>query len=517
MSKNSEIQQYISASKNQTPGSLNQLNQQGMVIFGDFSNIRIFTESVTKMPKEGILILESHDLVFYGSKSMIEKEYILFMPYENIKIASSPAFTINFVVYEPFGKPDKCKFSIAWEDYISKNTKAVFLEKLNLLITSSLINRVRSAAKEKARSEEAYIYYNRMFNEKIFDREFLLYFVELAKTEAKIESHGYSNLYSKFLNGKKETLLAAYDFPEARKIIEDELSENRTSLLTETSAEFFHNFYHDYIYFDDDKKISTDEAARHPGIRKVIEEETAKEVALLREKIQAEYQEKSDQLINKLEIEKNIYREVIRDNILLAGNLKIDQFVSEKLIDAVTNFYYRYKVLKDKFPDQFTIDRARPHEGLTSFRFILDHLSADYLKICDPYLFASEIELLFDVPEDLDVKILTFAVYQNPEKLEKFKAKIEEFRKSRFGRVAVKLVFFKNRTNSPLHDRMIFSKDWGLNLSNSLSQIGATHDVSCSRIYNNRDQEVSHFDDYWFSHNELTVQGKKFNVTVIDL
>ncbi len=63
-----------------------------------------------------------------------------------------------------------------------------------------------------------------------------------------------------------------------------------------------------------------------------IEEETAKEVAVLREQIEGEYQAKSDQLIDKLEIEKNIYREVIRDNILLAGNLNIDQVVSEKLI-----------------------------------------------------------------------------------------------------------------------------------------------------------------------------------------
>ncbi|MBU4486140.1 MAG: hypothetical protein KKD38_04360, partial [Candidatus Delongbacteria bacterium] len=102
------------------------------------------------------------------------------------------------------------------------------------------------------------------------------------------------------------------------------------------------------------------------------------------------------------------------------------------------------------------------------------------------------------------------------DKLAVFKQKLEEFRNQRYGSVHVKLIKFVNRNQTPIHDRALFSLDWGLSFSNSLSQIGAKHDIVARRILS-KEREINEFDDFWYIGNEGKRGGKVLKISVIDL
>jgi hypothetical protein len=148
----------------------------------------------------------------------------------------------------------------------------------------------------------------------------------------------------------------------------------------------------------------------------------------------------------------------------------------------------------------------------------MESLSDKYIKIADPYFFPSELELLKDIPDDIEIKIITYALMldEYKDKLASFKQKLQDFRDQRFGSVQVKLIKFANRNQTPIHDRALFSLDWGLSFSNSLSQIGAKHDIIARRILS-KERETREFDDFWFIGNEAKRGGRVLKVKVLDL
>lgn len=122
------------------------------------------------------------------------------------------------------------------------------------------------------------------------------------------------------------------------------------------------------------------------------------------------------------------------------------------------------------------------------------------------------------IPDDIDIRIISYALMTDEykDKLAVFKKKLQEFRDQRFGSVEVKLIKFANRTQTPIHDRALFSQDWGLSFSNSLSQIGSKHDIVVRRILS-KERETTDFDDFWFVGNEAKRGGKTLKINVVEL
>ena len=123
MSKKSEVQNYINIRGEKD--YVDSLLRSDRIIYGEFINSLIYYESNTLLPKTGILMQEDDELVFYGAKSLLEREFLLKFPYENIYLSQNSGFSISFIYQEFDKKKDKCKFSISWEDYITKKKNLI--------------------------------------------------------------------------------------------------------------------------------------------------------------------------------------------------------------------------------------------------------------------------------------------------------------------------------------------------------------------------------------------------------
>jgi hypothetical protein len=515
VSKNSETQKY--SVRTNTQDKIEGFLKSNRIIYGELMNTVIYYESNTLLPKTGILVLEDDELVFYGSKSILEKEYFLKFNYVNLYLSKNTGFTINFVNRELEQKKDKCKFSIAWEDYITKNIKPDFVYRLSIKIKDKLIRKSTQLLKNQDTSNEAYVYYHRILNEKIYDINFLIEFMKLIHIEAEAESEGINDLYVKYIEKKKKFLIKIY--PSHQDTIEKHLNLEGYEEQEIQRSEILTNFTVDEETLKSSNETDkVENLLKIPGIQKLIDDKIEEKVENTKQQLLKDYYEKVDAYSSRLSIEKEIYREIIKDNVTLLKQIDLKKVDPDKVIDSIMDFYFRYKIINDQIPNSFTIDRKRPDPGKNRLLHILEDLSVDYLKIVDPYFFPSELELLNDLPNDIEIKIITYAVTQKSfaDKLKLFKAKLKDIRKIRMADISVKLIKFQNRDQTPLHDRAIFSKDWGLSLSNSLSQIGLNHDVIVRRVFNT-EREVIDFDDFWYIVNEMKRGGKTLKIKVIDL
>jgi hypothetical protein len=508
LSKKSEIQNY--AKINKDPEYLNSLLRADRIIYGEFINSVIYFESNTLLPKTGILIQEEDELVFYGAKSLLEKEFHLTFPYENIYLSQSSGFSISFIYQEFNKKKDKCKFSISWEDYITKNIKQEFAYRLSLKIKDRLLKKVFRLLKDNDTSLDANYYYNRVLSEKIDDINFVMDFIGLIKYEAEMESEGFVEIYDNIIEKKIVYLTGIY--PSHKDIIEKRLRAKKDLNLTKHIPKNKENGTFE------EKDITLEKLMSVKGVQKIIDDKVRECVDNVKEQLISDYHEKVEEYSNKLELEKKIYREIIKDNINLMNAVNMKDVDPDKLIDRLTNFYYRYKLLNEKIPDNFTIEMKSPDHGKNTLLFLMESMSEKYIKIVDPYFFPSELELLKDIPDDIEIRIITFALMleEYKDKLATFRQKLTELRDQRYAPVHVKLIKFSNRPQTPIHDRALFSTDWGLSFSNSLSQIGAKHDIVCRRILS-KDREVTDFDDFWFIGNEAKRGGKVLKISVIEL
>ena len=515
MSKKTEITKYTALASDEE--KVESLLKSNRIIYGELMNTVIYYESNTLLPKTGILVQEDEELVFYGSKSILEREYFLKFKYENLYLSKNTGFTINFVNREEDKKKDKCKFSISWEDYITKNIKPDFVYRLSIKIKDKLIRKASQLLKDQDTSNEAYIYYHRILNERIYDINFLIEFMKLIHIEAEEESEGIDDLYKKYIEGRKKFLINIY--PAHQDTIEKHLNTEDHASNEPQKSEILTNFTVDEeTIISGSETDKVEKLLKLPAIQKLIDNKIKEKVENTKKQLLKDYYEKVDAYSSRLSIEKEIYREIIKDNIALLKQIDITKIDPEKIIDSIMDFYFRYKILNDKLPDTFTIDKKSPDRGKNTLLYVLEDLSLDYLKIIDPYFFPSELELLNDIPKDIEIKIITYAISQQnfSDKFKLFKEKLKDIRKERLADVSVKVIKFQNRDQTPLHDRAIFSKDWGLSLSNSLSQIGANHDIIVRRTLN-AGQEVKDFDDFWYVVNEMKRGGKTLKVKVIDL
>ncbi len=510
MSKKSEIQNYIKIRGEKD--YVNSLVKSDRIIYGEFINSLIYFESNTLLPKTGILVQEDDELVFYGAKSLLEKEFYLKFPYENIYLSQNSGFSISFIYQEFDKKKDKCKFSISWEDYITKNIKPDFVYRLSVKIKDRLLKKASSFIKNNDTSRQAYYYYNRVLNEKIDDITFIIDFISLIKYEAESECEGFIEIYDNII--EKKIIYLSEIYPKHKDIIAKRLRLKKDISLTK------HIPRQTEIDVDDldEKDINFEKLISVKGVQKLLDDKIRESVEKIKDQLLVDYHEKVEEFSNKLELEKQIYREIIRDNIKLGEIEGLKAGDSDKLIDRITNFYYRYKLLNEKLPDNFTIEMKNPDQGKNTLLMLIEGMSEKYIKIVDPYFFPSELELLKGIPDDIDIKIISYALMLDEyrDKLAVFKQKLQEFRESRFGSVQVKLIKFASRSQTPIHDRALFSTDWGLSFSNSLSQIGSKHDIVVRRILS-KERETTDFDDFWFIGNEAKRGGKVLKINVIEL
>jgi hypothetical protein len=508
VSKKSEIQNYSKLKNDQE--YLTALSRANRIIYGEFINSVIYFESNTLLPKTGILLQEEDEMVFYGAKSLLEKEFLLSFAYENIYLSQSSGFSISFIYQEFNKKKDKCKFSISWEDYITKNIKQEFTYRLSIKIKDRLLKKVFRLLKENDTSLEANYYYNRILSEKIDDINFIMDFIGLIKYEAEMESEGFIEIYDNII--EKKIIYLTDIYPAHKDIIEKRLRTKKDLNLTKHIPK-----NKDTGGFSE-KDITLEKLMAVKGVQKIIDDKVRESVENVKEQLLTDYHEKVEEFSNKLELEKKIYREIIKDNINLMNAVNMKDVDPDKLIDRLTNFYYRYKLLNEKLPDNFTIEMKSPDQGKNTLLFLMESMSEKYIKIVDPYIFPSELELLRDIPDDIEIRIISYALMldEYKDKLATFRQKLQELRDQRFAPVQVKLIKFSNRAQTPIHDRALFSSDWGLSFSNSLSQIGAKHDIVCRRILS-KEREITDFDDFWFIGNEAKRGGKVLKISVIDL
>jgi hypothetical protein len=510
MSKKSEVQNYIKLRGDKD--YVNALLRSDRIIYGEFINSLIYYESNTLLPKTGILAQEDDELIFFGAKSILEKEFFLKFPYENIYLSQNSGFSISFIYQEFDKKKDKCKFSISWEDYITKNIKPDFVYRLSVKIKDRLLKKAAGFIKKNDTSQEAYYYYKRVLNEKIDDISFIIDFISLVKYEAEIESEGFVEIYDNII--EKKIIYLTDIYPKHKDIISKRFRLKKDLNLSKhvpRAAEI------DYENFEE-KDINFEKLISVKGVQKLIDDKIRENTEKIKEQLLIDYHEKIDEFSNKLELEKQIYREIIRDNIKLGDIVDLKAADSDKLIDKITNFYYRYKLLNEKLPDNFTIEMKNPDQGKNMLLMLVEGMSEKYIKIVDPYFFPSELELLRGIPDDIDIKIISYALITDEykDKLAVFKQKLQEFREQRYGSVQVKLIKFSNRNQTPIHDRTLFSQDWGLSFSNSLSQIGSKHDIVVRRILS-KEREITDFDDFWFVGNEAKRGGKILKINVMDI
>ena len=508
MSKKSEIQNFIKIHGDQE--YINSLLRSSRIIYGELINSVIYYESNTLLPKTGILIQDEDELLFYGAKSLLEKEFLLKFPYENIFLSQNSGFSISFVYHEYDKKKDKCRFSISWEDYITKNIKPEFTQRLSLKIKDRLLRKALSFLKANETSQQANFYYNRIMSEKIDDINFIIEFISLIKYEAEVESEGFVEIYDSIIDKKVIRLTDIY--PQHKEIIEKRLRSKKDINLSKSVPRIKN------IDAIDEKNITMEKLMEVKGVQKMIDDRIRESVEKTKEQLLSDYHEKIEEYSKKIETEKMIYRDIIKDNIGLMNAVDMKGVDPDKLIDSLTNFYYRYKLLNEKLPDSFTIEMKNPDHGKNKLLFLMESLCEKYIKIADPYFFPSELELLKDIPDDIEIRIITYALMldEYKDKLAVFKQKLQEFRDQRYGNVHVKLIKFANRNQTPIHDRALFSLDWGLSFSNSLSQIGAKHDIVARRILS-KEREIKEFDDFWFIGNEAKRGGRVLKVKVIEL
>lgn len=510
MSKRSEIQHYSKLKGD--PSYVNTLFRAGRIIYGEFINSVIYFESNTLLPKTGILMLEENELVFYGSKSLLEKEFMLSFPYENIYLSQNSGFSISFIYQEYGKKKDKCKFSIAWEDYITKNLKPDFIYRLNLMIRDRLLKRASERLKANDTSQEAEFFYQRVISEKIDDINFIMDFISLIKYEAEMECDGFIEIYDNII--EKKIIYLSDIYPAHKDIIEKRLrikkDINISKHIPKAKGQNIENI--------DEKDITIEKLMAVRGVQKLIDDRVRESVEKVKDQLLSDYHDKIEEFSNKLELEKKIYRNIIKDNINLSSTLDLKEADTDKLIDRITNFYYRYKLLNEKLPDNFTIEMKNPDQGKNILLFSLESMAEKYIKLVDPYFFPSELELFKDIPDDIEIRVITYALglEEYKDKLNEFRKKLAELRESRYAPVLVKLIKFANRSQTPIHDRALFSSDWGLSFSNSLSQIGSKHDIVVRRILS-KEREVTDFDDFWFIGTEAKRGGKILKISVIDL
>ncbi|MBN1970088.1 MAG: hypothetical protein JXR48_16520 [Candidatus Delongbacteria bacterium] len=512
MSKISELTKYILLTGSENKRDAHKLIEENRVIFGDFIGRQIYQESNTWMPKEGILIIEDESLVFFGAKSIFEKEFFIRYPLEFIEITQTNGFVLNFKIKRYGYKSEKLRFSISWQDFFSKNIKNLFISNLEDKIYKHLTKLAKPLLDKSIDDDYSRFLYERVLTSTNPDNEFLEKYLKLIVSRSEFFDKNGLAFDQSYIESEKKILIDR--FPDKNSLIKKILDYDEVKKTYGNS--FKGNINETATIYFDNCSLETDTIINHPLIRKIIDNEIERKTELIREQFYDEFEDKINEVSNKVELEKRVYRDILKDNFQLPNCSNITQ---EAILDIIKETYHRHLIVKELLPDNFSILKSKPQDGINQLQKIFNELSMDYVKIIDPYFFETEFKLLELIPNSINIKIISSSLLDKEynSKLKQFEEALQKFRLSRLGKVEVKLIKYKNSSKTPIHDRAIFSTGWGITLSNSLSQIGNRHDIMVRRIYNHVNAQDNEFNDFWFINNDQLRNGKFKELYILNL
>ena len=180
---------------------------------------------------------------------------------------------------------------------------------------------------------------------------------------------------------------------------------------------------------------------------------------------------------------------------------RISKFLESK--DAtydILDRYYTEHVEDDIFRKRvkltnFIIFRDNPNTGIEKLVAVLTTASR-FVYFVDPYFDEKSISWIKQINSEIPVKILLYFIDQQIEQHNVFLTRLQELRNGRNAGINVRLLKYKFQKGTPLHDRFIFSGDWGIQLGNGLDAIGK-QDISVNFISETKRFKENFFDKYW--------------------
>lgn len=191
---------------------------------------------------------------------------------------------------------------------------------------------------------------------------------------------------------------------------------------------------------------------------------------------------------------------------------KTMEFIDEEKTRLDTGVIHLFE---ERIPrENFIILRDNPGPGVE----ILEHLLASaqrYVYIIDPYFGVRTLAWLERINSYVSVKILLYNLENQPEEQVAFFSELRKLRQNRQAPIKVRAIKYKNRRGTPIHDRYIFTENWGINLGNGLDAIGK-QDINCSFLANPQANQKILFDKYWISR-RVRFPDKEEEVVTRDL
>lgn len=251
-------------------------------------------------------------------------------------------------------------------------------------------------------------------------------------------------------------------------------------------------------------------------VRRLIKDEYLtkdlyKRIAILNEKIFKDVKSKAEEeFLNSISLDINLQvNESVGQFLPKINDFKKTLSSELELINSEELFLFNRISMND-----FMILRANPNPGIEALQQILSKATG-YVYIVDPYFKDKSLGWLKYVNEELSIKIMVHHIDEDIELHSAFITKLKQIRSQRKGSVLVRIVKYKFRKSSPLHDRFIFTSSFGINLGNSLDAIGR-NDISVTFLENNNGFKEQFFDKYW-NASIVEFEEKKEPLVKIDL
>jgi small GTP-binding protein len=181
---------------------------------------------------------------------------------------------------------------------------------------------------------------------------------------------------------------------------------------------------------------------------------------------------------------------------------EIDTFLQfqYKVVQSIENLCEKIAGLEPLFykkvaREDFIIYRSNPNPGIDQLIKVVSN-AAQYIYIVDPYFQEKSLNWLKHINTYIPIKILAYYIDQEIDLHQTFLTKLKELRKERKSSILVRLIKYKDRKGTPLHDRFIFSGEWGVQLGNGLDAIGK-QDISVTFLGDFKVFKENYFDKYW--------------------
>lgn len=143
----------------------------------------------------------------------------------------------------------------------------------------------------------------------------------------------------------------------------------------------------------------------------------------------------------------------------------------------------------------FIILAGNPNPGIKKLSELLQ-TAQRYVYFVDAYFNLKSLSWVDQINPGITVKILLYHIDNEFEKHHAFITALQRLREGRKAPIIVRFIKYKNTQGTPLHDRFIFTGQWGLSVGNGLDAIGLK-DINVSYISDFKIFQNKFFDSYW--------------------